>query len=130
VEAQASYTPVCLRVTSLCACKHNVEHEEGEKYSEHSDKLEKGSGGNVAVLLLFCRLDKGGKHHAEAKKIADVGKVNVEIPTYRVDIIKDSRACDNAHESERAIDSLIDQLSGSVFYHYLSPLGDKIWRFY
>jgi hypothetical protein len=75
-------------------------------------------------------LDKGGKHHAEAKKIADVGKVNVEIPTYRVDIIKNSRACDNAHESERAIDSLIDQLSGSVFYHYLSPLGDKIWRFH
>ena len=47
--------------------------------------------------------------------------MHVEIPTDRANVVKDSKACNNAHESERAIYRLKYKLCGSVFNHFDSP---------
>jgi hypothetical protein len=121
VEAQAAYTPVELRVAAFRACEHNVKYKECQKYAEHADKFEHGSSGNVAVALLLCRLDKSGKHHAEAKKIAEVGKVNVEIPTDSADVVEDSEAGNCTNEPECTVNGLKNKLCCSVFNHDRSP---------
>jgi hypothetical protein len=122
VEGQASYSPIKLRITSLCTCQHNIKYEEGEQYTEYSDELQHGSRANVAVLILFRRLNKLGDHYAETKKITYVGKVYVEIPTKHIDIVENSKAGNTAHQTERAVYCLIDQLCRSAFYHDISPL--------
>jgi hypothetical protein len=121
VEAKATDAPVCLRISSFGACEHNVKYEEGQKDAEHSNKFQQRSGSYVAVLLLFCSLDQRGKHHTDAKEITDVGEVNVEIPTDRFNVVKDSKACNNTNKSESAIDGLENELCGSVFNHDYSP---------
>jgi hypothetical protein len=121
VEAQAANTPVCLGIAAGRAGKHNVKHKEGQKNAQHSNKLQHRNGRNVAVFFLFCRLNKSGDHHAKAKEIADVGEVNVKIPTDRADVVKNSKAGDEAYETKRAINGLENKLCGSVFNHGLSP---------
>jgi hypothetical protein len=121
VEAKASDSPVCLGIAPLRAREHNVEHKEGEKYSEHTDKLQHRSGSHTAILFLFCRLDKSGKHNADAKEVADVGEMHVEIPTDHTEVIKDSKTCDSSDKSEGAVNCVINKLCGSVFYHNTSP---------
>jgi hypothetical protein len=121
VEAETANTPVCLRIAALSTRKHNVEYKEGQKNSEQSDKLQQRSGGNVAVFFLFYRLDQAGNHNTEAKKITDVGKVNVKIPTNRFDIIKNSKARNASNQTERAIDSLENKLYCSIFNHISYP---------
>ncbi len=108
VEAQAANTPVCLGIAPFCAGKHNVEYKEGQKNAKHADKFQHWRGRNVAILLLFCRLDQSGKHNADAKVIADVGEMHVKIPTNRLNVIKDSQACNHTNKAERAIDGLIN----------------------
>lgn len=55
-----------------------------------------------------------GKHNAKAKKVADVGKVYVKVPTEQIDVIKNAKAGNAAHKGKRSINRLIDQLCGSV----------------
>jgi hypothetical protein len=125
VEAKTADTPVCLGIASLSACEHDVKYKEGQKNAEHSDKLKQGCSSYVTVLFLFCRLDQSGKHHADAKKITDIGEVNVEIPTDRIDIVEDSKACNDTYKSEGHVDSLINQLGSSVFDHNIFSLSKK-----
>jgi transcriptional regulator of met regulon len=66
-------------------------------------------------------LDQCGKHNTDAKKITDVGKVNVKIPTDCVNIVKNSQTCNNTHESKRAVNGVKNQLCCSVFNHNKSP---------
>ena len=54
---------------------------------------------------------------ANAKIVAQVCKVHVEIPTDRADVIKDSKTCDTTDKSEGAINCVINQLRCSVFKH-------------
>ena len=102
VEKKASDSPVKLRIASLLTCEHNIEHEEGQKYSEHSDKLHQGGGSYVSVVLLLNGLDQSRKGNAEAKEIAKVSKVNVEIPAEHRNIIKNSKARNASYDTERA----------------------------
>ena len=62
----------------------------------------------VAVLLFLGRLDQRGQHNANAKEITDVREVYVKIPANRLDVIKDSQACNQAHKAECAVDGLIN----------------------
>jgi hypothetical protein len=108
VEEQASNTPIQLRVAPLLACQHNVEDEKSKQNSKHTNKFEERKSRNVAILLLFYRLNQSGKHNANAKKIADVCKVNVKIPTKEIDVIKNAKACNTAYKTECAINGLKD----------------------
>ena len=108
--------------STLLTCQHNVEHKKGEQYAKHANKFEERKSRNVAILLLFCRLDQCGKHNAKAKKIADVCKVNVKIPTKEIDVIKNAKAGNTAYKTECAINGLKDQLCCSAFDHSASPL--------
>jgi hypothetical protein len=121
VEGEAADSPVCLRIAACRACEHKVEYEEGQKDAEHTDKLQYGSSLDIAVLFLFRRLDQASEHNAEAEEIADIGKVYVEIPTDRMDIVKDTRRCNAAYESKRTIDRVKNELCGSAFDHDNSP---------
>ena len=103
METKATNSPVKLRVTSLCTCKHNVENEKGKKNTEHSDELQHRSCVNVSVVLLLCRLNQRGEHNTDAKKIADVCEMYVEIPTNGVDVVKDSKTCDTSYKPKGAI---------------------------
>ena len=114
---KAADAPVCLRITACSACEHNVKDEEGQKNSKHTDKLQKGGGRNIAVLFLLCGLNQRSEHYADAQEIADVGEVNVEIPTNYIDVIEDSQTCDTSHKAQGAIDGLKNQLCRSVFDH-------------
>jgi hypothetical protein len=125
VEAQAADTPVCLGIAAFCAREHNIKNKEGQKNAKHSDKFQKGCSGNEAVFLLLCRLNKSGKHNTDAQEIADIGEVNVEIPTDRVNVVKDSKACHEPHESQGNVDGLINQLGSSVFDHNIFSLSKK-----
>ena len=122
MESKASYSPVKLRIASLRTCEHNIEHKERQKYSEHSYKFQDGSNGNVAVFIFSCGLNKLGKHNAKAKKITDVGKMHVEIPTDHIDVIKNSETRNASDKAERAIKGLENKLCCSVFTHKASPL--------
>ena len=122
VEYKASDSPVCLRITVCRACEHNIEYKEGQEDAQRSDKLQYGGYRNVAIILLFRRLDQGRKHNTDAKEIADVGKVYVEIPTDHIDVIKDTERSNAAHQSECAINCVKNELCRSVFNHDLSPL--------
>jgi hypothetical protein len=61
-------------------------------------------------------------HNAYTKEITDVGKVNVEIPTDHIDVIENSEARYTSYETERAVNSLENELCCSVFNHNSSPL--------
>ena len=122
VEKKATDAPVCLRITALGTCEHNVEHEEGEKDSEHTDELDERYSGNVAIILFLYSLDKSGNHSTDAKEIADVGKVDVEIPTYYVNIVEYSETCNESNKSKRTVDRLVNKLYCSVFDHKGTPL--------
>jgi hypothetical protein len=117
VEAQAAYSPVALRIAPLCTCEHDVKDKEGQKNTEHADKLEQGGCGNVAVFLLLCRLNQRGKHYADAKEVTDVGEVNVEIPADHADVVKDAKASYKADKAKRAINGLENELGCSVLNH-------------
>ena len=119
VEQKASDSPVELRIAAFGPRQHNVEHKEGQQDAEHTDELQHGGNRYVAVLLLLGRLNQAGEHNAEAKEIADVGEVNVEIPADRVDVIENSRTGHTAHEGQGAVDRIKDQLCRSVFNHNL-----------
>jgi hypothetical protein len=99
VEAKTSDSPVCLRITAFCTGKHNVEYKESEQNAKHSNKLQNGSSRNETVFFFLCRLNKRSGHNANAKEIADVGKVDVEIPTDRTNIVEDSQACNATYQA-------------------------------
>ena len=117
MEAKAADSPVELRIATLCTCKHDVKHKEGQKNTKHADKLEQGNRGNVAVFLLLCRLNQRGKHYADAKEVTDVGEVNVEIPADHADVVEDAKTRNAAHQAERAINGLENELGRSVLNH-------------
>ena len=117
MEENAYYSPVSLRLATLRACEHNVEDEEGEKNTEHADKLQNWSNGNVAVLLSLSRLDKRRDHYADAKEVADVGEVDVEVPANHGNIVKYAERGDHTDKTERAINGLENKLCSSAFDH-------------
>ena len=78
MENKASDSPVCLRVASLCACKHNVKHKECKQNSEHSNKLQNRSGLYVAVLFFSYRLNQSSEHNANAEKVTDICEMHVK----------------------------------------------------
>ena len=108
MEKKASYPEVCLGVAPLCACKHSIEHKKGKKNSKHSDKLKKRRGIYVSVLLFSCGLYQGGGHNADAKKIADISNMYVEIPAYGINIVENSKARNEAYKTKRAIEQLMN----------------------
>ena len=126
VEAKAADAPVCLGIAPLGTCKHNVKHKEGQQNAEHADEFEHGCNGDVAVLFLLCRLNQRRKHYTKAQKVTDIGEMYVEIPTDHLNVIKDTKACDNTHKSEGTIDSLENKLRCSVFNHGNTPLSFSI----
>ena len=67
---QAADSPVELGITIRCTGKQGVEHHKGQQNCQHTDKFQHGSGRNVAVLLLFRRLDQAGQHNADAEEVA------------------------------------------------------------
>ncbi len=93
MEAQATNSPVGLRIAAFCACEHNVKHEEGKQNAKHSDKLQNRSSRNKAVFFFLCSLNQSGEHNTDAKEITDVCEVNIEIPANRVNVVEDSKAC-------------------------------------
>jgi hypothetical protein len=117
VEKKTSDTPVELGIASRSSGKHEIEHKEGQKYTEYSDKLEQGRCAYIAVFLFLYRLNEPRDHNAEAKEITEVSEVHVEIPTYRADVVEDSEARNTAYNTECAIYGLVDKLCCSVFYH-------------
>ena len=117
METKAANAKIQLRIATCCTCKHNIEYEEGEQDAEHTDKFEYGCCGNIAVVFLSCGLYQCGKHDTQAKEIAEVREMDIKIPAQIGEIIKESQACDHADESQCAINCLINQLCGSVFYH-------------
>jgi hypothetical protein len=121
VEAKATDSPVKLRISSLCARKHNVKHKESQKNSENSYKFQERCCGNVAVFLLSYRLYKACDHHTKAEEITDVCEMNVEVPTDRVDVVKDTQGSYRSYKTKRTIDGLKNKLCGSVFNHCLFP---------
>ena len=138
VEYKASDSPVCLRIASLCARKHNVEHKERKKNTKHAYKLKDGRNGNEAVFFFLCGLNKRCKHNANAKEVTDICEMNVEIPTNYVNVIKDSKTRNKAHKSERTVNSLENKLRCSVFNHnfslflfvfYILPYDNQINNF-
>ena len=108
MEAQAAHTPVCLGVTAFCASEHNVKHKEGQKNSEHSDKLQKGRSRNEAIFFFPYRLNERSKHHANTQEIADVGEVDIEIPADHVYVVEDSKTCYKAYKAKGNVDGLIN----------------------
>ena len=121
VERKAADSSVCLGITVCRACEDKVKYEEGQKDTKHADKLQYGRGLDVAVLFLSRRPDQTSEHNAEAEEVTDIGKMYVEIPTERGDIIKDTLGCHAAYEAECTIDGLKNELCGSVFDHDHSP---------
>ena len=121
MEAKAAYAPVELRIASLCTCKHNVKHKEGQKNSENAYKLQKRCCGNVAVFLLPYRLNETCDHNSKAEEITDVCEMNVEVPTDSVDVIKDTQGSYRSYKTKRTIDGLKNKLCSSVFNHCLFP---------
>ena len=69
----------------------------------------------LAILFLFCSPGQRGKYHANAKEMTDIDEVYVKIQTDRMNIIKNSKTCNNAHKTERAIDCPENKLCYSVF---------------
>jgi hypothetical protein len=67
-------------------------------------------------------LDQPGKHNSQAKVVADVCKVDITIPADHTDIIENSKAGNTSHKAKGAINSLKDQLRGSVLNHTDTPL--------
>mgnify|MGYP003502904200 CR=1 FL=1 len=55
------------------------------------------------------------------QEIAEVRKMNIEIPANHVDIIKDTEGGHNSDEAKSAVNCLKNQLRGSVFNHRDSP---------
>ena len=108
MENKASNTPVCLGITAFCACKHNVKNKEGQKNSEHSDKLQKGRSRNKAIFFFPYRLNECSKHHANTQEITDVGEMDVEIPADQVHVVEDSKACHDAYKAKGNVDGLIN----------------------
>ena len=110
-------TPVGLGIAAFRTGQQDVEHQEGKQNGKHANELQHGCGGNEAVFLPLHRLNQGSKHHANAEVIADVGEVYVEIPADQIDVVEDTEACDEANNTQRAIDSLKNQLRSSVSDH-------------
>ena len=106
MKSEATYSPVKLRISAFSTCKHNIEHKEGKQYAEHSDKFQKRSRCNKAVLFFLCRLNQSGKHNADAKKIAYICKVHIEVPAYHIYIVEDTQTCNAANKAERTVNCL------------------------
>jgi hypothetical protein len=117
MEAKATDAPVELRITTCLTCKHDVEYQEGQQNAKHADELQKGSGRHIAVLLLSDRLDQSGNHNTDAEEVTEIGKVDIKIPTDRMDVVEDSETCNAAYKAECAVHCLENELCGSVFDH-------------
>ena len=48
------------------------------------------------------------EHNANAKVVADIGEVDIEIPTNQVDVVKDSKTSHTAYKTKGDIDCLIN----------------------
>lgn len=89
-----------------------IEQEPIGNIHDRQDHVE-GQAANAPVELRIASLCPC-KHNAKAKKVADVGKVYVKVPTEQIDVIKNAKAGNAAHKGKRSINCLIDQLCGSV----------------
>ena len=56
----------------------------------------------------------------KAKVIAQIGEIDIKIPTNHIDIVKDSKACNTTHQTKGAVYCLINDLCCSVFDHLVS----------
>jgi hypothetical protein len=98
VEANTPYPPVRLRISALCARKHNVKYKKREQYPQHSDKFYDRRRRNVAVLFSFDCLHQSRNHNAQTQEIADIGKMHVKIPANYLNIVKNPKACNAAYK--------------------------------
>jgi hypothetical protein len=121
MENKAADSPVCLRIPSFRTGKHNVEDEESQQNAKHSNELQNGHSGNIAVFFILYGLNQRGKHNANTEVIADVCEVYIEIPADIVDIIENTKACDNTHKAKCDVDGLVDHLCCPAFDHDHSP---------
>jgi hypothetical protein len=53
-------------------------------------------------------LNKGSQHNTNAKEIADVRKVDIKVPSDGVNVVKDTQACDDAHEAKGKVNGLVN----------------------
>ena len=76
-------------MVSFCVTEHGIREDGDWAYT-------------VRSVIVFGKVEI----ISDAKIVADIGKVHVEIPTYHFNIIKNSKACDNPYKSERAVNRL------------------------
>ena len=117
VKKQTAYSPVKLRVTSFFACKHNVEHQKSEHYAKHTNKFKQWCSCHKTISLFFCCLNQSCNHNTKTKEIADVGKINVKIPTDSFYIIKNTQTSNAPNYAKCAIYCLKNKLCCFVFNH-------------
>ena len=112
VHENTFYNKVFGRVAPRLIRQKEVEYQEGQEDSEHSDKLDSVMEVDIAVFLFSRSLDKLCQHDARTKIIRQIGKVDIEAPHKYV--IKKADTSEDGHNGKRKIAGLVDQLERPI----------------